>query len=289
VTGSSATKKTVEGICSPRFRPCPVHISNAFLWSAGTITNLGTLGGDYSAGQAINNLGEVVGSAQTKSGASESFLFRDGEMTGLGSFGASAINDLGVIAGTSPIPSTIPGTTQSDAAILENGKVTDIGSLPTVNVTDGGAINNSNEVIGTGDNSESDLRAWVWRNGALTDIGTLGGPQTAAYAINNEGQIVGFSQTSTDADHGFIYQNGTMTDIGLNLFPYAINDNGEIAGSGGCGGAVVMIGGICRNLQNLIPPNSGYSLFEAKGINNKGQIIVSTGPDGGSALLLTPD
>jgi probable HAF family extracellular repeat protein len=80
-------------------------------------------------------------------------------------------------------------------------------------------------------------RAWVWRIGTMTDIGTLGGPQAAAYAINNTGQIVGSAQTSTDADHGFVYQNGKFTDIGLNVFPYAINNNGVIVGAGGCGAA----------------------------------------------------
>jgi probable HAF family extracellular repeat protein len=285
VTGYSGTPKTVEGSCSLRFRPCPTHVTNAFLWSAGTMTNLGTLGGNYSQGTGINNLGEVVGSAQTKSGISEAFLFRGGKMTGIGSFSPAAINDLGVIAGSE----SIPGEGHTDAVIWEKGKITDLGLLPGEGgiFTGAAGINKSGEVAGGGDNRESDLRAFVWRNGTMTDIGTLGGPQADAYAINNLGQIVGFAQTSTDADHGFVYENGKMTDIGLNVFPYAINDNGVIVGSGGCGGAVIITNGVCQNLQNLIPANSGYRLFEAHGINDKGQIMASLegSPD---AVLLTP-
>ncbi len=285
IVGYSGIPKTVEGSCSLRFRPCPTHVTNAFLWEGGTMANLGTLGGNYSEAMAINNLGEVVGKAQTASGLSEAFLFRDGKMTGIGSFSADAINESGVIAGEE----SIPGEGHTDALIWQNGHITDLGLLPGEGgiFTGPAGINNSDEIAGSGDNRESDLRAWVWRNGTMTDIGTLGGPQAAAYAINNAGQIVGFSQTATDADHGFIYQNGKMTDIGENVFPYAINDNGVIVGSGGCGGAVILTSGVCQNLQNLIPANSGYRLFEAHGINDKGQIIASLegSPD---AVLLTP-
>ena len=285
VTGRSGTSKTVEGSCSPRFRPCPTHVTNAFRWSAGTISSLGTLGGNYSEGRGINNLGEVVGTAQLASGFSEAFLFRGGKMTGIGSFGADAINEFGVIAGEE----SIPGDGHTDAIIWQNGHITDLGLLPAEGgiFTGPAGINELDEVAGSGDNRESDLRAWMWRNGTMTDIGTLGGPQAAAYAINNEGQIVGFAQTATDADHGFIYQDGKMTDLGLNVFPYAINNSGVIVGSGGCGGAIIITNGVCRNLQNLIPASSGVRLFEAHGINDKGQIIASLegSPD---AVLLTP-
>ena len=125
VTGRSGTPKTVEGSCSLRFRPCPTHVSNAFLWSAGTIRNLGTLGGNYSEGTAINDLGEVVGSAQTKSG-SEACLFRNGKMTGIGSFSPAAINESGVIAGSM----SIPGEGHTDAVLWQNGKITDLGCFP---------------------------------------------------------------------------------------------------------------------------------------------------------------
>ena len=270
MTGRSGTPKTVEGSCSLRFRPCPTHVYNAFLWSAGTIRNLGTLGGNYSEGTAINDLGEVVGSSQTKSG-SEAFLFRNAKMTGIGSFSPAAINESDVVAGSM----SIPGEGHTDAVLWQNGRITDLGLLPGEGgiFTDASGINKTNEVAGSGDNRESMERAWVWRNGTMTDIGTLGGPQAAAYAINNAGQIVGFAQTSTDADHEYVFAGGKMTDLGLNIFPYAINNNGVIVGAGGCGSAIIISGGACQNLQNLIPAGSGYTLMEAKGINDKGQII----------------
>ena len=85
-----------------------------------------------------------------------------------------------------------------------------------------------------------------------------------------------------------------MTDIGLNVFPYAINNNGVIVGSGGCGAAIIVRGGVCQNLQNLIPARSGFTLQEARGINDKGQIIAYAQPESYisnpvHAVLLTPN
>jgi probable HAF family extracellular repeat protein len=172
--------------------------------------------------------------------------------------------------------------------------VTDLGLLPGEGgiFTDASGINNSKEVVGSGDNKESMERAFLWRNGTMTDIGTLGGPQASANAINNSGQVVGSAQTSTGAGHGFIYQNGKMTDLGLNIYPNAISNNGVIVGQGGCGAAIIVHGGICEDLQNLIPAGSGFVLENAQGINNKGQIVVNaytTSTYAHHALLLTPN
>jgi hypothetical protein len=100
--------------------------------------------------------------------------------------------------------------------------------------------------------------------------------------------------TPQNAALGYVFQNGKMTDIGLNVFPYGINNNGVIVGSGGCGAAVIVsTSGVCQNLQNLIPAGSGYTLFEAFKINDKGQIIAEARleSDPGHprhAVLLTP-
>src|SRR5947209_19903910 len=87
-------------------------------------------------------------------------------------------------------------------------------------------------------------------------------------AVNNNGQVVGSAQTSTDADHGFLWSSGKMTDLGLNFFPAAVNDNGVVVG-----GSMIHSGGTLRNLNNLIPPGSGFTLDDATGLNGNGQIV----------------
>ena len=104
--------------------------------------------------------------------------------------------------------------------------VTDLGTLGgTFGVAEG--LNNRGWVEGlstlAGDQSQ---HAFVWRNGVMSDLGTLGGPNSNAYYSPNEiGEIVGNAETLTSdplgedicgyGDHlvclPYLWQNGVMT------------------------------------------------------------------------------
>src|SRR5207249_1405392 len=69
-----------------------------------SIIDLGTLGGTYSAAQAINNRGEIVGESSTASGDLHAFVWQDGTMTDLTPLihtfsSAISINERGQIVG----------------------------------------------------------------------------------------------------------------------------------------------------------------------------------------------
>src|SRR6516165_5081041 len=289
--GATITLKTCCGGCykGGPHNPCKEHIYHAFVWSNGTMTDLGTLGGNFSAGNAVNLSGEVVGSAQTSTGVSHVVLWDGGKITdltttalsGLSGASVAGINDSGQIVGTDALGST----GHSQLFLDSSGTVTQLplpsfAADPRAVGCSATAINNSGVVLGWCDDANSDAHAVIWQNGTPTDLGTLGGPQAEAAAINNLGQVVGFAQTSTDADHGFLWSNGKMTDLGLNFFPTAINDNGVIIG-----GDEIYSGGTLQSLNNLIRAGSGYQITAANAINDKGQILAQ---DGGEALLLTP-
>jgi probable HAF family extracellular repeat protein len=289
-TGATITLKTCCGGCYPGgpHNPCKEHIYHAFVWSNGTMTDLGTLGGNFSAGNAINLSGEVVGSAQTNTGLSHAVLWSGGKITDLTttalsgvSGGVVGINDSSQIAGTGAI-----GNTGLSGPFLDsNGTITQLplpsyASASRATGCSATAINNNGMVLGGCDDASSDLHGVVWQNGTPTDVGTLGGPQTGAAAINNNGQVTGWSQTSTDADHGFLWSSGKMTDLGLNFFPAAINDHGVIVG-----GDEIYSGGTLQNLNNLIPAGSPQISY-AVAINDNGQIVATSG---GRTLLLTPN
>jgi len=142
------------------------------------MTDLGSLGGLDSEGTAINDLGEVVGTSSTSNGTG-AFTDQNGVMTAIATGDPAAINDSGEIAGAGPAPVGSTGDVFEQAFTYQNGKTTVLGLLPGEGgtFTDASAINGSGEVIGSGDNSASDERAWMYQNGAMTDIGTLGGPR----------------------------------------------------------------------------------------------------------------
>ncbi|MFA7467614.1 MAG: S-layer homology domain-containing protein, partial [Desulfotomaculaceae bacterium] len=89
----------------------------------------------------------------------------------------------------------------------------------------------------------------------MTDLGTLGGSDSAAYGINDAGCIVGKSDTTETIEHAFVYKTtGEMVD-----------------------------------LNYLIDPNLGWRLTGAYDINNLGQIIAEGFVDGKKRVfLLTP-
>lgn len=114
----------------------PEHPSHAFVYSGGAFTDLGTLGGLYSSGRAINDSHWVVGQASTTidygSGHTvpHAYLYRDGAMTDLGTFGglfaaseALGINNAGQIVGWADTAHA------AHAFLFEAGKLIDLNTL----------------------------------------------------------------------------------------------------------------------------------------------------------------
>ena len=277
VTGYSALAKQIQVPCPPQQygqpKKCFEPIEHAFLYSNGTMTDLGTLGGTGSEGLAINDSGEVVGVTQTKAGTSESFVWNGRTMTALAplsQFYPHGINDSGQIAGACGNGS-VP-------CVDSNGTFTALPSPPNLDCTGAIAINNNGQVLGACGDSSGNSHGVVWTNGTPTVLPTLGGPYFAPTAINNNGDVVGFGQTSTFAQHGFLYRNGTMTDLGNNIFLYAINDSDVMVGNN-----QIISNGMQQDINNLIPAGSP-GINYAVGINDNGQIIAET-----NGILLTPN
>jgi len=143
-----------------------------------TLTDLGTLGGGVSIGEAINNNGQVTGITKTANGTATAFIYTGGKMRDLGIVAGgnfsegSAINEAGVVAGTSG--SDIPGASRH-AVIFRNGQVIDLGTLGGTN-SNGLGINASGQVTGYSEIAGSPpyRHAFLYAPGTgLQDIGTL--------------------------------------------------------------------------------------------------------------------
>jgi len=96
---------------------------------------------------------------------------------------------------------------------------------------------NASVIVGWSVNGAGSPRPVLWLNGAISDLGTLGGDWGQAYGISRDGSIVvGEAQQSFDAGnqgHAFRWQNGGMSDLGtlsnrIISAAFGVSANGEI-------------------------------------------------------------
>jgi probable HAF family extracellular repeat protein len=232
-------------------------VSHAFLYDSGNFTDLGTLGGADSYAYAINSQAQVAGYAAGADGFDHAFIWDSNDgMQDVGTLGGQisygfGINDSGMVVGTS--------YTSDNAAfhafLAFDGRIHDLGTLGARNSW-GSYINNAGQVVGYYGNSSADYRAFIWdRVNGMQDIGTLGGRTSYANGINDAGQVVGYSNLANGPGDGFLYSAGAMQD-----------------------------------LNDLIPPDSGWSIYLATAINNAGQIVGQGYYQGAQhAYLMTAD
>ena len=197
--------------------------SSAVSWKNGRVTDLGALDSENreagSSALGIDAKGRVVGWSTTPgtNGTGVSgFLWERGAMTDLGAFGgayavsqATAINRRGQIAGSSGSHAVL---WQNEAVLREEhwsgGEVTQLGTLGGSSSASV-AINQRGQVVGesaTRGGEAGESHAFVWWNGAMTDLGALpGGKASAATAINDNSQIVGWATTKDGKKHAVLW------------------------------------------------------------------------------------
>ncbi len=280
-------------------------VPEGFRWEAGSATNLGLLtNGTYSAAHSINDHNQIAGTGTINNNAflTRAFRWQNGSLLDLGtltpdcgSSQAQGINDQGSIVGGSC--EQINLSSPNRAFLWESGTMYTLGTLPvgndptsieTANSFAYG-INDLRQIVGSSDTApavEGPLlgpsHAFLWSNGTLLDLGTLGGETSTALAINNLGQIVGVALTEAGEPHAFLWQNGVMEDLGtlggFESVAEGINDLGQIVGysqtAEGRFHAFLYENGVMKDLNNLIdnPGDPPWEFVRATGINSRGDI-----------------
>jgi probable HAF family extracellular repeat protein len=282
--------------------------NHAFLWSNGVMTDLGTLGGSVSMAYSINDNGVVVGEAATSSGEMHAFVWQNGAMKDLGVAGetsaARGINSKDDIVGVAYAKNVRGG-----AMLWSGGQRQPLGDLgPSGSGSTAISINDKGQIAGVSSGFSANqgvVRAVVWLNGAISDLGALGGLHSTANAINAQALVVGWAEVADNSTAAFQWQNGKMsqlaslpgsvTSVGNGTQATAVNDSGVIVGScvtsTGETHAVIWSNGKITDLNSLIP-QTGLTLTRATGINRSGLIVVEqqSNLDGPTtrAYLLTP-
>src|SRR5215471_10772693 len=301
--------------------------AEAIIWRNGTMIQLGTLGGQQSVANGLNDRGQVGGMGSNTipdpfsffgvlfgsngSGLTQdrAFVWEGGVMTDIGTLGGpdAAVFDMSNagavgLSYTNSIPNPTTGIPTVDPFLWVNGSMTDLGTL-------GGTfgspewINNPGQVVG-----ESDLAGdlvshpFLWDHGVLTDLGTLGGDNGFAFFINDAGTIVGRADLpGSTVHHGFLWKRGVMSDLGtVGSDPCSvathINEKGQVVGrSTDCVGGVLHAflweNGEIVDLNSLVNPPSDAQMNIPSYINQRGEITgTAILPNGDvHAVLLIPN
>jgi probable HAF family extracellular repeat protein len=237
-----------------------------------------TLGGTTSAANAINDLGWAMGSADSAGNAnSEAVAWIEGKLVKLGTLGGpnssvaweSVKNNQGLIVGI------------SDTSIAQpRGEVFSCvagGFLPA---------------------SGNTCQGFLWQDGHISALPTLGGDNAFATGINNKGQAIGWAETSYEDPTcnlpqvlqflPFVYNVMTAKITALQTYPGdsdgtvdTINDKGQMAGiSGICSDAVggaSAIHAVYWPDQNSTPIDmgnlGGMAWNTPSGMNSKGEVV----------------
>lgn len=258
--------------------------ARAFIGTVRQMRPVDTLGGAHGEVRAMS-YGLMVGGAQTAAGDTHAFRM---------SYGNAPL-DLGTLGGSTSVANGIAGhyvvgtsTTPGERTIrpfLFDDRTGALSELPIsfggVNATAAG-VNEAGHVVGHADAATgSSSIGYLYADGVARDVGTLGG-STEPRTLNASDQIVGRSRLSLGGPwHAFEYADGVMRDLGtlggsasdaLDITP-----DGTVVGwaedASGNRRATLWDGGTVVDLNSTIPPDSGWTLEVATGVNDLGAIV----------------
>lgn len=276
----------------------------AFRYQNGIMTDLGSLGGNDSQALGVNDNGVVVGLSFLGDPATSQYhaFLHNGAMVDIHWPGqlyaslASGINDGGVVVGQT----RHNDNAYSHAFTYSNGVYTDLGTLnngadpqgsTAVGASYGRAINSFGHVVGssTGIPGNPRQHAFVYVNGQMTDLGTLGGDPlngSDAYDINDAGIAVGSSEFGQGGTRPVMFLNGTVIEVGAGAqgYAYGINNQSEVVGeyapTGAGARAFYYMNGVVTNLHTYFPPQ--WLDSSATAINDMGWIVGHGAKDNGN-------
>ncbi|WP_431876882.1 hypothetical protein [Micromonospora marina] len=251
---------------------------HAVRWVDGRIEDLGTLGGPNSQAQAIDDQGRIVGTAQAADGSSHAVAWVDGKIQDLGLTGgifSIAYDTAGDrVVGVYHVTDSFSGR----RPFVRTGNTeTTIDAPPGASAV---AVNEAGTVAGTYGYKEWNdppfvNQAFVWRDGILRSLGTLGGPTSDAAGINDLGQVVGTSWTADGRLAAFFWDGTAMRRLATTSASptaQAVNDSGLVIGTDGTASRAMIWPSPTAESQ-LLPLPDGAVSSVAINVNDSGLIV----------------
>ncbi len=243
--------------------------------------------GEYGdSALAVNNHGVIAGHSYPGGPTGYHAFISDGVRSfDLGTMGGSAswgrdINDSNQVTGW---------TESEDRAFIwdpVNG-MQDLGSLYEGLPAYGRGINNHGQVVGVaGVPGDGTFEAFIWSDGMMTGLGSLGDTvRSRAFAINSHGDVIGESINSEDSLRAVMWHDGNIIELGSlgdgknRGHALDINDKNEIVGDADDDDS--------KNYPFLWKDGTMYRLAAefkgrgwAGGINNSSQVVGAVGEIG---------
>jgi probable HAF family extracellular repeat protein len=249
------------------------------------VIELGPLGGTYSQPFYVSNMGVASGEASLAKGNWHATLW-------LGPFKM----DLGTLGGLNSAAFGSPNASGQVVGVAETSHIDPNGEDFCGFYASGAPL------------SGSTCLGFLWQNGGMHPLSTLGGHNGSASAINNRGEVAGNAETaSTDStcppydpaqgqyqvlrDKPVVWENGHIRELPTyggdpDGFAIAINNHGQVAGASGACSTFNVINGLYLSPTHALLWDHGKVINlgslggsfgnQAHGMNNRGQVVGSS-------------
>lgn len=242
---------------------------DSYIWQDGTYTRITGLGTKGVNAMEINNRSQVVGSYNIATNVNHGFIWENGVAWDVGINGtytsARHINDNGQVVGQDSrsayflsngvltyinvpdVTSIYPITINEDGTVLamdyshspersflwKDGVTTFIGTLGGASERSV-ALNGRCQVAGSSYNDSGEYHAFLYTDGAMVDLGALGGTYpnghtySSGYDLNNIGQVVGASLATNNTNfHAVLWETAAGNPPSIDPIPGTSADEGS--------------------------------------------------------------